>query len=61
MMTTIAYTSKGIVGVYSDINRAKRGAKEKLPYSFKRVKYIVFELNDGVTDEAQIDKESSTV
>ena len=61
MVIIIPYHRDVVVGAYTDTNRAKRAAKEKLPHIFKRVKYIAFTLNDGVTDEAQIDKESSAV
>jgi hypothetical protein len=42
------------------MNRAKRAAKEKLPHIFKRVKYIAFTLNDGVSD-GKVEEEPSNV
>lgn len=61
-MTTviIPYHNQVVVGAYTDMNRAKRAAKEKLPHIFKRVKYIAFTLNDGVSD-GKVEEEPSNV
>lgn len=51
MIVIIPYHKDIVIGAYSDVNRAKRAAKEKLPHIFKRVKYIAFEIDDGVTEK----------
>lgn len=38
-----------IIGVYSDMNRAKRAAEQQ-GYSHNKVKYEGFELNDGISE-----------
>ena len=38
-----------IIGVYSDMNRAKRAAEQQ-GYKHNKVKYEGFELNDGISE-----------
>lgn len=38
-----------IIGIYSDMNRAKRAA-EQMGYKHNKVKYEGFELNDGISE-----------
>ena len=51
MIVIIPYHKDTVIGAYSDMNRAKRAAKERLPYAHKRVRFVSFEVDDGVTDE----------
>ena len=46
MQVIVAKHRDMVVGVYSDMNLAKRAAKEALPYAYKRVAYLVFNLDD---------------
>lgn len=51
MVVIIPHHKDMVIGAYSDMNRAKRAAKERLPYAHKKVRFVSFEVDDGVTDE----------
>ena len=50
-MVIVASYKDVIIGVYSDINRAKRVAQEVFPHAFKRVRYTPFEIDDKKEDK----------
>lgn len=59
MQVVVAKHRDMVIGVYSDINLAKRRAKEALPYAYKRVVYLVFDIDDKkeILNDKAISKE----
>lgn len=58
-MVVVASYKDVIIGVFTDVNRAKRAAKQRFPHAFNKVRYTPFTIDDKETDDKDISKGSA--